>query len=107
MSGEGYLAKERSLIEGIGRGDLKIAYGAHTNVAASDTVVTGLSTLIMVVASLNDDPAAAANAGLVSADIGDQAGTPAAGSFLLKSWEIDATVATAFGDVVNWIAIGY
>jgi hypothetical protein len=50
---------------------------------------------------------------LVSASIGDQAGTPAAGSFLLKTWKntggTDPTPAAAstFSKKVNWIAYGY
>jgi hypothetical protein len=48
----------------------------------------------------------------VSASIGDQAGSPASGSFLLKTWKntggTDPTpaVATTFSKKVNWIAIG-
>ncbi len=107
MSGEGYLAVERSLVEGIGRGDFKIAQGIHTNVAASDTVVSGLSVVLSVFATPQSDPAATVTVAFCSCDVGDQAGTPAAGSFLLKSWEADATAATGFGETINWLAIGY
>lgn len=107
MSGEGNLASSRCLIEGIGRGDLKVAHGIHTNVAASDTVVTGLSTVIAGFATPQSDPAATASVAFCSVDVGDQAGTPAAGSMLLKSWEADGTVATDFGETINWMAIGY
>jgi len=108
MSGEGHIGNTSSLVVNDQRGDLKIAYGNHTNVTASDTVSTGLKVVLAVVASLKDDPAATADVGIVSADVGDQAGTPAAGSFLLKSWELaDATVATTFGEAISWIAVGY
>jgi hypothetical protein len=88
----------------------KIAAGVHTQVAASDTVATGLTTVLAVIATLQSDPADACS--WVSADIGDQAGAPAAGSFLLKTWKntsgTDPTplAATSFGQAVNWIAIG-
>lgn len=107
MSGEGNLGREASLIRTERRSDLQIDYGNHTNVAASDTVATRLNVVLAVVVSLKDDPAASADVALVSADVGDQAGTPAAGSFLLKSWELDATVATTFGEEITWIAVGY
>jgi hypothetical protein len=107
MSGEGYIGPGASLVGNDQRPDLKIRYGTHTNVTASDTVVTGLGHVLAVVVSLRDDPAASADVGLVSATPGDQAGTPAEGSILIKSWEIDATVATTFGEDIDWIAVGY
>jgi len=103
----GYIGTGSSLLQSDQRPDLKLAYGNHTNVAASDTVSTGLSVVLAVVVSLKDDPSASADVALVSADVGDQAGTPAAGSFLLKSWEVDTTVATTFGEEISWIAVGY
>jgi hypothetical protein len=48
----------------------------------------------------------------VSATIGDQAGSPAAGSIIIKTWQNTSgsdptpTAATTFGKKVNWIAIG-
>lgn len=87
----------------------KVARGQHTTVAASDTVVTGLTTVVSVVASFDDDPVDGAQH--ASASIGDQAGTPAAGSVLIKTWkstDADASLvaATTFAKKVNWIAIG-
>jgi hypothetical protein len=89
---------------------LKIAYGQHTTVAASDTIVTGLATVVAVIASFDTDPA---DANLyVSSSIGDQAGTPAAGSILIKTWKTadgadpTPTAASAFAKKVNWIAFG-
>lgn len=92
-------------------GGLKVVIGQHTTVAASDTIVTGLATVIAVVAVLDadpgDDPAS------VSATIGDQAGAPAAGSIIIKTWkftnaatDVTPTAATTFTKKVNWIAIG-
>lgn len=92
-------------------GGMKYVSGLATTVAAIDTIVTGLSTVVGVVAQLNDAPTDALSA--VNADIGDQAGSPAAGSFLLKTWKntggTDPTplAATAFGAKVAWIAFGY
>ena len=92
-------------------GQLRIARGQHTTVAASDTVVTGLTKVVAVVASLDSDPAD--NPMLVSASIGDQAGAPASGSILIKTWQnttgTDPTpvAATTFAKKVNWIAVGY
>lgn len=88
---------------------LPIAYGDHTTVAAVDTVATGLKYVKSVVASYASD-AGDANF-IVTASVGDQAGSPAAGSIYIKSWKTDGTdptpvAATAFSKVVNWIAVG-
>jgi len=88
----------------------KIARGQHTTVAASDTVVTGLATVVAVVATLDSDPVD--DPFMCSASIGDQSGAPAAGSVLIKTWKntggTDPTplAATTFSKKVNWIAIG-
>lgn len=87
------------------------AHGQATTVAASDTIATSLAHVSLVVASLNDAPVAGCQ--FVTADTGDQAGAPAAGSFYLKTWKDTATAdtakiaATTFGKKVNWIAFGY
>jgi hypothetical protein len=87
-----------------------LACGQHTTASASDTIVTGLKTVLAVVACLDADPSD--DPEWVSASIGDQAGTPAAGSFLLKSWKntsgTDPTpvAASTFTKKVNWIAVG-
>lgn len=86
-----------------------LARGQHTTVAASDAVVTGLATVVAVMAQLDDDPVDGCMH--VSASIGDQAGAPAAGSIYIKTWkstDADATLiaATTFNKKVNWIAIG-
>lgn len=81
-----------------------------TTVTASDTIVTGLTKLEAVIVQLNDAPAIGVTS--VTADLGDQAGTPAAGSFLLKSWKPTATndatpvAASTFSKKVSYIAVG-
>ena len=90
-------------------GGLKFVGGQATTVAASDTIVSGLSLLYGAVATYDTDPADANT--YVSASIGDQAGSPAAGAFLLKSWKQSGSdptplAADSFGKKVNWIAFG-
>ena len=87
----------------------KVARGQHTTVDENDTVVTGLATVVSVVAGLDDDPVDGCMH--VTASIGDQNGAPAAGSILIKTWkstDADASLvaASTFGKKVNWIAIG-
>jgi hypothetical protein len=91
-------------------GGLRVAMGQQTTVAAADTVVTGLNTVLSAVAclesDLGDDPE------WVSCQIGDQAGAPAAGSIIIKTWKntggTDPTpvAATTFTKKVNWFAMG-
>jgi predicted RecA/RadA family phage recombinase len=90
-------------------GGLRIVGGQHTTVTATDTVVTGLSQVVAAVVSYGTDPADANT--YVSATIGDQAGAPAAGSIIIKSWKQSGSdptpiAADAFSKVVNWIAVG-
>lgn len=98
-----------TVVGGVAAG-YKIARGVHTTVAASDTVVTGLATVVSIHCTIQTDPDD--DLALVSATIGDQAGTPAAGSVLIKTWKnasaTDGTpiAATAFSKAINWIAIG-
>jgi hypothetical protein len=88
----------------------KFARGQATTVTAADTIVTGLATVVSAVASMEDDPVDGFF--MVSAQIGNQSGAPAAGSIIIKSWQnttgTDPTpvAAAAFGKKVNWIAIG-
>jgi len=104
----GSLGPSSCLVGNDQRNDIKVEYGIHTNVAASDTVTTStLSIVLGVVATPQSDPAATASVAFCSCDVGDQAGTPAAGAFLLKSWEADGTAATSFGETINWLAWGY
>ena len=88
----------------------KIARGVTTTATASDTVATGLTTVIAAVASLEDAPGL--DPGLCQAVVGDQAGTPAAGSILIKTYKFTSTAnptpiaATTFTKKVSWVAIG-
>jgi len=92
-------------------GGLKIARGEHTQVAASDTVVTGLATVVAVIVSPRTRTIKQL---FFSGSPGDQAGTPAAGSFLLTSQkptaanDVTPIAATDFTDniKVDWVAIG-
>jgi hypothetical protein len=92
-------------------GTLRAVSGQQTTVAAADTVVTGLTKVVAVVASLDSDPTD--NPEWASATIGDQAGSPAAGSVIIKTWQntsgTDPTpvAATTFSKKVNWVAYGY
>lgn len=87
-----------------------VAYGQWTTASATDTVITGLTTVVAVVAGYDTDPADANM--FVSATVGDQAGSPAAGSIIIKTWKsADGTdptpvAASGFSKKVNWIAIG-
>jgi predicted RecA/RadA family phage recombinase len=92
-------------------GQLRIARGQLTTTSASDTVVTGLAKVVAAVATLDSDPVD--DPMFATASIGDQAGAPAAGSILVKTWKNTAgtdptpAAATTFAKKVNWIAVGY
>lgn len=91
----------------------KVARGQLTTASASDTVVTGLATVVAVVATLEDNPIDTCS--VATAQVGDQAGAPAAGSIIIKTWKPTTggasgnptlVAATAFTKKVNWVAIG-
>lgn len=111
MSDEGNIGASASLVVNKQRGDLQLRYGQHTTVAASDTVVTGLSYVLAAVAQFDGAPVLGANH--VRASIGDQAGTPAAGSILIVSskptgaGDTTPVAATTFSIKINWVALGY
>ena len=87
----------------VARGVVAIT-NAHSGV---ETVVTGLATVVAVIISMEDDPTTTCE--MVTATIGDQAGTPAAGSFLAKGWKtLGGTPAAMTTTTVNacWFAIG-
>jgi predicted RecA/RadA family phage recombinase len=94
-----------------GGGGIRQVSGQATTVTAADTIVTGLTTVLGAVASLDSDPGD--DPMLASVTIGDQAGAPAAGSIILKTWKntggTDPTpvAATTFSKKVNWLAWGY
>ena len=100
----------RLIVNGIG-GGYKVARGIHTMLSASDTVATGLASVVAVVASMESDPIATCDR--CTAAIGNQSDAPVAGSVYLKVWMPTATANTApvaadgFATIkVNWIAIG-
>lgn len=84
----------------------KVAGGVHLQVAQSDTIVTGLTTVIAVVICFRDAPTAKQQYAI--ATIGDQVATPAAGSFLLQTLKSTLAVADDFTDNIHfdWIAFG-
>ena len=92
-------------------GGLRVVQGQLATGTAADTVATGLTTVLRVVASLESDPVLTAE--WVTAQVGNQTGAPAAGSIVIKTWEATSNAnptpiaATTFGKLVNWIAIGY
>lgn len=92
-------------------GGYKIARGKRTMLSASDTVATGLATVVSVVASMESDPILTCDR--ATAAIGNQTDAPIAGSVYLKVWMPTATgdatpvAASGFAGIkVNWIAIG-
>lgn len=97
------------LIQGVAAG-YKIARGTVTPVSASDTIATGLAIVVAVIVSFKGAPSLTHmfNYG----DVGNQAGAPAAGSFLLKSSkptgaaDVTPIASTTPWSAVDWIAIG-
>lgn len=98
-----------AFVQGVAEG-YKIARGQGTTVAASDTVVTGLATVVSVVANLESAPVLTCDR--VNGNVGTQAGAPAAGSILITSWMPTSSsvttpiAATTFSKLYNWIAVG-
>lgn len=97
------------LVQGVAAG-YKLARGTVTPTTASDTVVTGLATVVAAVASFKGAPTLTHMFNV--ADIGNQAGAPAAGSIYIKSYkptatgDVTPTAATTPWGAVDWIAIG-
>lgn len=89
---------------------LAVRRGQTTTSTASDTIVTGLATVVSAVACMDDAPVIGCDR--AQASIGDQAGTPAAGSILVRTYKPTSTTdttpiaATTFSKKVNWIAVG-
>jgi predicted histidine transporter YuiF (NhaC family) len=99
------------MVQGVAAG-YKIARGVHTQIAASDTVVTGLAAVIAVAVGFSDAPTVKQL--FCAGSIGDQAGAPAAGSILINTYkptavnDVTPTAATDFTDnlEIAWLAIG-
>ena len=90
-------------------GGLQMRAGVAT-VTGSGTVVTGLTTVTSVQATMQAD-ASLTNGTTATATIGNQAGAPAAGSVILKVWKpttnLDTTpIPSAAAVAVNWLAVG-
>lgn len=95
-----------SPVNGVAAG-YRIARGVATTVTASDTIVTGLTTVVAAVANLDAGPVVGAE--IANASIGNQSGAPAAGSILIQTWSTlggTPVGATTFTLKVDWIAIG-
>lgn len=99
------------VVAGVAAG-YKLARGVHTQVAASDTIVTGLATVVAALATFQSAPTIKQLS--VTADIGNQTGAPAAGSILVKTFkptavnDVTPIPATDFTDNIKfgWIAVG-
>ena len=102
-------AEVNLLTQGVAAG-YKIARGVAAITAASQTIVTGLTTVVAAFVSPVTDPTL--TDAWKAATIGDQAGSPAAGAIIVTSTKptsnIDGTPtpATAPWRSVNWFAIG-
>lgn len=96
-------------VDGIAAG-YKLARGVATPTGGSDTVASGLATVVAVATALEDEPTLTHM--WSQADIGDQAGAPAAGSFILTSskptgaGDVTPIASTTPFSPVNWVAIG-
>lgn len=88
----------------------KIARGIVTPTTASHTVATGLATVVAAVAVLQGPPTLTHM--FTQADVGDQAGSPAAGSILIVSQkptgaaDVTPVASTTPWGEVAWIAVG-
>lgn len=102
-------AQINSLVVGVAAG-YKVAYGTATIGAASEDIVTGLTTVVGFTVSMVGDPSLTHM--FSSATAGDQAGAPAAGSLRIKSWkptgtgDVSPIAATSPFGSVSWIAFG-
>lgn len=92
------------MVQMAGAGGLVLVSGRHETIDADDTVATGLSEVVDAWTELESDVIAAAAS--VQAVIGDQAGSPAAGSIDIKTWTEAGIPATTFERDVRWYAIG-
>ena len=97
----------------IGSASVADSVTTHQALARGATVVTGLTTVVAVTVTSQDDMDGDTIAS-VSATIGDQAGTPAAGSVIPKAWKVTTggaagnptQIAATVAKNLNWIAVG-
>jgi hypothetical protein len=104
----GYQAALTNPVVGGGSG-YKVARGVAT-ITGSGTVVTGLTTVVSITVTMQED-ASLTNGNSTTASIGDQSGSPAAGSVIIKVWKPTANndttpVASGAAVHINWIAVG-
>lgn len=112
MSGEGVISASRAMlvVSGLKSGGLEATFGSHTTATASDAVVTGLAEVYFAVGTLEADPVAGCDR--VQVVVGDQAGAPAKGAILIKTFKPTSATDTApvaastFSKKVNWLAWG-
>jgi hypothetical protein len=98
-------------VAGVAAGYKGGARRAHAG-RSVDTVVTGLATVVAVVAQFQSAPTVKQL--FCAGDIGTQAGAPAAGSILIKTYkptavnDVTPIPATDFTDnlVIAWVAVG-
>jgi hypothetical protein len=94
------LVKADNSVAGVAAG-YKVARGYQASVTGTATIATGLTTVVTVVASLDDDPKVA----LLSAYVVSATKSASAGSIVVKCWDSAGSAATAAAKV-NWVAIG-
>lgn len=83
--------------------DVTIKRGQHVNVAASDSIVTGLLRVDSCVATMDDDPEIGAGETAFVTCVKPAAG----GTITIKSWQDSVAAASAgFGRKINWVAVG-
>ena len=108
VAGVDVTASLATAVAGVALG-YKIARGVVTPTSASHTVITGLATVVVAVAVAKAVTLTHFSTG---ADIGDQAGTPAAGSILVVSskptgtGDVTPIASTTPWTEVHWVAIG-
>ena len=86
---------------------VRVVTGQATTVTASDTVVTGLTTVTACIANLDSAPTT--DPEIATCSIGNQTGSPAAGSILVQTWKTlggTPAAATTFSKKANWVAWG-
>lgn len=87
---------------------IQVRFGSGTTSSAVDTVVTDLTHVSAVLLNMDDTPTYLA--GRLTGFVGDQAGTPAAGSFQVKGWATSSLgvigAASSFGKTYQYLAIG-
>lgn len=103
-------AQMNALVQGVA-GGYKMARGQYTMLSASDTIPTGLATVVACGASMESD--AILTFDRVTSQLGNQSGAPVAGSIVIKGWmPTGAALTTPIAAVgyagikVNWWAVG-